>query len=295
MPKIAIYKPILDDWNASGISPLPKYSVTASGCWKPDAKCISISGGYASIKRNGRLARLHIISCLHSIENWERIPFLDELVVLHSEVCVTEFGNAGRACFNPEHLRLGTESENTRDRKRHNAIVKANKVGQLAFPSNGYSQPQPNKKRVEFQVSLHTTDAKNISVIKTELGLSKTEDVFSYSINLAFMDFKHGCRGSDAWNFEFYPDLNRERRDRTIGVRVDNATKENFYLLMSNLNEAWNIRYRHSLTMSYALALAVWDVERNGLVLKLNKIYDARANYVASLKEYQPTGRYIIA
>lgn len=76
-----------------------KVALSPSGCW---LWLGMTAHGYGYIWNEGRMLRAHRVSYeLH----FKRPP--DELVVMHT--CDV------RGCVNPEHLRLGTASDNMRD------------------------------------------------------------------------------------------------------------------------------------------------------------------------------------
>ena len=79
------------------------YRITATGCWFWTGD--RDSGGYGRIRSNGKQHMAHRFSYeLH------KGPVLDDLSVCHT--CDTP------SCVNPDHLFLGTQSDNARDMMR---------------------------------------------------------------------------------------------------------------------------------------------------------------------------------
>ena len=126
--KPAKYRAWIDYCAAQGINPLPEHSVTDNGCWtlvKPLAPMLS---GHIQIKRRVDGAQLqmqlHTLSYLYANDTPELWRAIDDIqadggraVVRHKPIC-HEPNSAGRACFNPAHLALGTQADNMRDRVR---------------------------------------------------------------------------------------------------------------------------------------------------------------------------------
>ena len=90
-----------------------KYYITSNGCWVCTSHC-KTSGGYPHFHRNGKLVQIH----RYMYEKYkESIP--GRMLVLHS--C------DNRQCINPDHLRVGTYKDNTKDmdsRNRRNSKYK---------------------------------------------------------------------------------------------------------------------------------------------------------------------------
>lgn len=86
---------------------IPKI-INKNGCWIPTNLAIQ-HDGYVNISIEGLACRLHrVILCVYL-----NLNYYDKLwVSRHSKDCV-------RACFNPEHLKPGTDSDNCKDQVEH--------------------------------------------------------------------------------------------------------------------------------------------------------------------------------
>ena len=92
-------------------------------CWDPDAKSINEKGYVWVTLFSRRKMRGHRLC--YRLQNmvdggeWHDLKPTD--YILHSEVCEERFikGLIQNRCWNPAHLRIGSEEENTAERKEH--------------------------------------------------------------------------------------------------------------------------------------------------------------------------------
>ena len=125
--KPANYREYLAHCAANAINPLPAHSVTPNGCWRLLKPLAPNTNGHIAIKRrvNGKQysLQLHTLSLLHSQAPsvWRDIDDIQvdgaRAMACHKPIC-HEPNGAGRACFNPSHLRLDGDAGNARDRQR---------------------------------------------------------------------------------------------------------------------------------------------------------------------------------
>lgn len=120
----AKYRAWIEYCEAIGINPLPAHSVTPTGCWAMRTPVKPNRAGNIAIGRNVNGKRydmqLHTLSLIHSLAPsvWRDIAAIqaddaNRAVVYHLPICA---GN--NACFNPEHLRLGIQTDRDADRQR---------------------------------------------------------------------------------------------------------------------------------------------------------------------------------
>ena len=96
------------------IESIPKV-IDSNGCWIPYQ--IPYDNGYVYIKVDQIRYMLHRLSmCV-----FQNLDYSDyKMDTRHSEIC-------SRACFNPEHLKPGSQGDNTRDTILHGKNVNLNK------------------------------------------------------------------------------------------------------------------------------------------------------------------------
>ena len=124
----AKYRAWIEHCAAQGLAPIPAHSVTDSGCWQLVKPIAPNANGYIAIGRsiNGNLYRmmLHTLSLIHaeSPAIYRRIDAIQadgtrRAMACHKPICAMD-GGAGKACFNPSHLRLDDALGNARDTLR---------------------------------------------------------------------------------------------------------------------------------------------------------------------------------
>jgi predicted Zn finger-like uncharacterized protein len=102
-------------FNKEYILSIPK-TINENGCWIPTQK--PESTGYIHITVNGFRFLLHRLSmCIQYNVEYDN----KEIITRHSKDCL-------KACFNPEHLKSGSDSENQLDRVEHGNHYNANKL-----------------------------------------------------------------------------------------------------------------------------------------------------------------------
>ena len=106
-----------ENWQSSEIRFLSKIQKTADGCWFWNGT--RSTGGYGTLFVNGKAMAAHRYSYEYHIG-----PIPKGLVVRHY-VC----DNA--ACVNPDHLKLGTKADNTKDLKRSGRMAKGEDLSNL--------------------------------------------------------------------------------------------------------------------------------------------------------------------
>ena len=101
-------------FNARYVNSVSK-TINKNGCWIPLQK--PESTGYVHITIDGFRFLLHRLSmCVRYNITYDN----NKIVARHNKDCI-------RACFNPEHLNLGSDSENQTDRVKHGNHYNANK------------------------------------------------------------------------------------------------------------------------------------------------------------------------
>ncbi len=144
------YKEWIDIQLSNALHPLPNHRIRPTGCWYPIKGDIGISigrDGYAKLGwnygRNWNLS-IHTLSLIYAhyhSDIWREIKAIKrqgkQPMGLHSLLC-GNWDGAGRACFNPAHIRLGDAEENYTDREAHLRQLKTLHYGQLGFPRKTY-------------------------------------------------------------------------------------------------------------------------------------------------------------
>jgi hypothetical protein len=105
----------LNELTKGAIESIPKIT-NDNGCWIPTEKSPS-GNGYIQVTINGKYSLLHrIVICIYHNLNYD-----DKWDSRHGPKC-------SKACFNPEHLKSGTASENEFDKVRDGGHHHANKT-----------------------------------------------------------------------------------------------------------------------------------------------------------------------
>ena len=114
-PKRYIRKRILVTFTKDYILSLPKI-INSNGCWIP-AKIRSNSNGYCRV---GGYQKYYLHRLMLSI--YHNLDYFDQSWdARHGKNC-------SRACFNPEHLKPGTQSDNSKDRVEHGTHNESRKL-----------------------------------------------------------------------------------------------------------------------------------------------------------------------
>ena len=113
------------------------------------------AAGYGVIRLNGKIEYAHRIA--YEKSNGKIPP---GMVVRHSISCTT------RACVNPDHLTVGTQADNMRDRDLAGTTAKGESSGMSKLKNNDVKQIRLRAKHGETQSSI----AKYFNVSQTTVG-----------------------------------------------------------------------------------------------------------------------------
>jgi hypothetical protein len=119
-----------------------QYDLNANGCWV--WKGYKDNYGYGRIRHKGRMIRLHR---LYWILSGQDIP--EDLVMRHGQGC-------SKACYNPEHLTPGTQSENGLDMHRDGTMTFAKLTAEQVLKIRATDNKTRAELAKEYDVA-HTT------------------------------------------------------------------------------------------------------------------------------------------